>query len=94
MVRGRITILMVMFIKGIGQVIKLMDMGFWMELKIIMKDNGKMGYLMARVLINLMILLNIKANFIMVNHMVEENSLIKSCVTKDLLFKGCLKDKE
>ena len=85
---------MVMFIKGIGQVIKLMGMEFWMELKIIMKGSGKMDYLMERGLINLMILLNIKVNFIMVNHMVEENSLIKFYAIKDLLFKGCLKDKE
>jgi len=93
MVKALIIMLMEMFSKEIGQIIKLMDMEFLIAQELIIKASGKMDFHMEKVSINLMILQNIKANFKMENLKVEVNLQTKFFVTKEYFKMVCFKDK-
>ncbi len=58
-----------------------------------MKEIGKIIYHQEKESINLMIIPNIKVNFIMDYHMEKENSLIKLFVMKDNSYKDTFMDK-
>lgn len=94
MVKELITILMQMFSKVIGPMVRSMVMVFLMELKPFTKDNGKMACLMAKASINLMIPQNMKASFSMENLTVEASLITTFCVTKGSSNKACFTEKE
>lgn len=64
-----------------------------MEIVYFMKEIGKIIYHQEKESINLMIIPNIKVNFIMDYHMVKESSLIKYYVIKDNSYKDAFMDK-
>jgi hypothetical protein len=94
MVKELIIMLMEMFSKEIGQIIKSMDMEFLIVQELIIKVSGKMDFHMEKVSINLMILQNIKANSKMENLKGEVNLQTKFFAMKDCFKMVCFKDKE
>lgn len=86
MVKELIIILMEMYLKEIGSVIKLTDLVYLMGLKLCIKVNGKMAYLMEKESIDLMIHQNMKDNSVMVNLMEEENLPMKFYAIKEFFM--------